>query len=126
MTATRFERIQAEYAKTETTYNKPSYFTGGYAKAIAQIEMNNYDQCGLQGYKYADTDISKETGKAMEYQELLKDPWYKDTWSRAGSNEYGRLFQGVGKNEDGTQQVEGTNTCHWIPRSQLLKGKKIT
>ena len=57
MAATRFERIQAEYAKTETTYNKPSYFTGGYAKVIAQIEMNNYDQCGLQGYKYADTVI---------------------------------------------------------------------
>ena len=40
MTAIRFERIQAEYAKTEKTYIEPSYFTGGYAKAIAQINGN--------------------------------------------------------------------------------------
>ena len=126
MTATRFDCIQVEYAKTQTSYNEPLYFTGGHAKGIAQIEINNYDQCGLQGYKYADTVIDEETGKALEYQELLKDPWYKDTWSRDGSNEYGRLFQGVGKNNNGTQHVKGTNTCHWIPRSRVPKGKKIT
>ena len=92
--------------------NEPSYFTGEYTKAIGQIEMDNYDQCGLQGYKYADTVIDEEIGKAIEYQELLKDLQYKDTRSRAGSNEYGRLFQGVGKNDNGMQQVEGKNTCH--------------
>lgn len=62
----------------------------------------------------------------MEYHDLLEDERYKETWSRAGSNEYGRLFQGVGKNEDGTQYVTGTNTYHWIPQSKVPKGKRVT
>ena len=70
--------------------------------------------------------IDKETGKAMEYCDLIKDERHKETWNRAGANEYGRLFQGVGKNEDGTQRVKGTNTCHWIPRSKVPRGKKVT
>ena len=70
--------------------------------------------------------INKETGKAMEYRVLIKDERHKETWNRAGSNEYGRLFQGVGKNKDGTQRVTGTNTCHWIPQLQVPKGKRIT
>jgi hypothetical protein len=61
----------------------------------------------------------------MEYKDLLKDPKYREDWSRAAANESGRLFNGAGKNKDGTQQVIGTNTCPWIRRSQVLKGKKV-
>ena len=46
------------------------------------------------------------------------------TWSRVGSNIYGRLFQGVGKNKDGTQHIKGTNMCHWILQSQVPKKKE--
>ena len=62
----------------------------------------------------------------MEYRDLLKDPRYSPTWSRSGSNEFGRLFQGVGKNKDGTQRVTGTNACHWRQRSQIPSLKKAT
>jgi hypothetical protein len=34
------------------------------------------------------------------------------------------LFNIVGKNADGTQRVKGTNTCHWINKSQVPNGKK--
>jgi hypothetical protein len=62
----------------------------------------------------------------MEYRDLLKDPKHREDWSRAGSDEFGRLFNGVGKNKDGTQRVVGTNTCHWIKQSQVPRGKKAT
>jgi hypothetical protein len=62
----------------------------------------------------------------MEYRDLLKDPKHRDTWSCAAANKHGRLFNGVGKNTDGTQGVEGTNTCHWIKKSQVPKGKRVT
>ena len=62
----------------------------------------------------------------MEYRELLKHPKHKKTWSMAGYKEFGRLFQGFGRNKDGTKQVEGTDTCHWIPKSKVPKNKKVT
>ena len=34
LSATQFEHVQAQYANTQSAYNKPSQFTGGYAKAI--------------------------------------------------------------------------------------------
>jgi hypothetical protein len=68
-----------------------------------------------QEYKYrADAVINEETGKSMEYKDLLKDRKYREDWSSAATNEFGRLFNGVGKNKDGTQRIVGTNTCHWI------------
>jgi hypothetical protein len=57
-----------------------------------------------QEYKYrANAVIDEETGKSMEYKDLLKDPKHREDWSRAAANEFGRLFNGVGKNKDGTQ-----------------------
>ena len=81
-----------------------------------------------QGYKYANVVIDEKSGKAMEYRDLLKHKKYKykDTWTTAGSNEYGRLLQGCGRNADGTQRITGTNVCHWIPRSKVPKHKKVT
>jgi hypothetical protein len=62
----------------------------------------------------------------MEYRDLLKDPKHRETWSRAAANEFSRLFNVVGKNADGTQRVKGTNTCHWIKKSHVPKGKRVT
>ena len=81
---------------------------------IAHIKMGNYDNPIFQGYKYAITVIDEETGRAMEYRDLIKAERHRETLNRAGSNKHGRLFQGVGKNKDGTQCVSGTITFHWI------------
>jgi hypothetical protein len=73
-------------------------------------------------YKYrACAVIDDETGKSMEYRELLKYPKHRETWSRAAANEHGRLFNGVGKNADGTQRVKGTNT---LPVDKKITGTK--
>jgi hypothetical protein len=80
-----------------------------------------------QDYKNrAGAVINEDTGKAMEYRDLLNDPKHRETWSRAAANEFGILFDGVGKNGNGTQQVKGTNTCHWIKKSQVPKGERVT
>ena len=42
------------------------------------------------------------------------------------ANEYGRLFQGYSRNNDGFQRKEGTNACHWIRKSQVSVGKTAT
>ena len=125
MAATRYERAEAEYAKIKSSYNPPSRFSAGYAKAIDYIEMQTYTM-PYQGYKYANVVVDEETGDVLEYRDLLKHEKYKDTWTIAGANEYGRLFQGVGKQEDGTQRVKGTDACHWISKSQVPKHKKVT
>ena len=62
----------------------------------------------------------------MELKQLLKDPKHKETWSKAASNEYGRLFQGWGRKDNGSQRIIGTNTCHWIKKEQVPKNKTAT
>jgi hypothetical protein len=84
---------------------------------LYQTNRTKYRACAV---------IDEETGKSMEYRDLLKGPKHRETWSRAAANEHGRLFNGVGKNADGTQRVKGTNTCRWIKKSQVPKGKRVT
>ena len=36
-----------------------------------------------------------DTGKLLEYRQLLRDPKHKEVWTKAGANELGRLAQGV-------------------------------
>jgi hypothetical protein len=35
--------------------------------------------------------IDEETGKSMDYRDLLKDLKHRETWSRAAAIEFGRL-----------------------------------
>jgi len=127
LAATRYERTELAYSKTQSCYSPPSKFTAGYAHAVEFLEMQEArSQTPYQGYKYADVVIDDETGKVMEYRDLLKDPRYTETWSRSGSNEFGRLFQGVGKNEDGTQRITGTDACHFKKKSEMPAHKRAT
>jgi hypothetical protein len=108
-----------------------SKFSNGFGKAVAILDyMGGKEDAFIpdkQEYKYrANAVIDEDTGKSMEYRDLLKDPKHREAWSRAAANEFGRLFNGVGKNKDGTQRVVGTNTCHWIRKSQVPKGKIVT
>jgi hypothetical protein len=111
LSATTFERAHAQYCKTEERMPIQSHFSNGYGKAVAILEYQGgkadafiQDQ---QEYKYrACAIIDEETGQSMEYRDLLKDPKHRETWSRAAANnEHGGLFNGVGKNADGTQRV---------------------
>ena len=75
LAATRYERTELAYSKTQSCYSPPSQFTAGYAHAVEFLEMQEArSQTPYQGYKYADVVIDEETGKGIEYRDLLKDP----------------------------------------------------
>ena len=54
-----------------------------------------------------------ETGDMLEYRHLLKNPKYRETWSKAFGKEIGRLAQG----QKGI--VEGTDALFFIPKSEV-------
>ena len=135
--ATRHQQVEKEYwsainsgrRRSDRIEKIQTNFTGGYANAAEHLQSNWYHRKDWipQEYKiYANSVIDETTGKKMEYRDLIKHPKFKDDWLVSGSNEFGRLFQGIGKNADGTQRVVGTNTCVWINRSQVPKHKKVT
>ena len=61
---------------------------------------------------YAAPITHSETGKCMEYQDLISNPSTHATWLRSTTNEFGRLAQGLPDN-----CVEPTNTIFFIPFS---------
>jgi hypothetical protein len=131
LSATRFDQIHEQYCRIISRMPIASEFSNGFGKAVAILDyMGGKEDAFIpdkQEYKYrANAVIDEDTGKLMEYRDLLKDPKHREDWSRAAANEFGRLFNGVGKNKDGTQRVVGTNTCHWIKQSQVPRGKKVT
>jgi hypothetical protein len=131
LSETRFDRIHEQYCKTISRMPIASKFSYGFGKVVAILDyMGGKEDAFIpdkQEYKYrANAVIDEDTGKSMEYRDLLKDPRHREDWSRAAANKFWRLLNGVGKNKDGTQQVVGTNTCHWIKRSQVPRGKKVT
>jgi hypothetical protein len=118
LSATNFDRVHAQYCKIESRMPIASKFSNGFGKAISFLGyMGGKEDAFIpdkQEYKYwANAVIDEDTGKSMEYRDLLKDSKHREVWSRAGANEFGQLFNAVGKNADGTQRVVGTNTCHW-------------
>ena len=58
--------------------------------------------------------IDEDTGKALEYRDLIKKDKYRDIWSTSRANELGRLAQGV-------CDVKGTNSIFFIPKSEIPK-----
>ena len=62
----------------------------------------------------------------LELRDLLQHPKYSKIWNQAACKEFGRLFQGYGKKDDGTKITEGTNTCHWCKKSQMPRNKRAT
>ena len=61
----------------------------------------------------------------LEYRHIIKHGRFKDVWTKSGANEFGKLFQGIGK-IDGTQRVKGMDMCHWIHKQQIPANKKTT
>jgi hypothetical protein len=103
--ATRFTRIHDQYCRTLSQMPVASKFSNGFGKAVAILDFLGGKEDAFipdkQEYKYrADAVINEETGKSMEYKDLLKDPKYREDWSRAAANKFGRLFKGVRKNKD--------------------------
>lgn len=61
--------------------------------------------------------IDEESGKALEYRDLIKLDKYKDVWSKSYANELGRLTQGV-------RDIPGTNTMFFIHKSEIPEDRR--
>ena len=73
--------------------------------------------------------LDEETGQLMEYRQLLKQPKYSATWTTSYSNEMVHLCQGVGRNTEGTGQLnEGADTFFVIHYNEIPadRRKEIT
>ena len=54
-----------------------------------------------------------DTGKLLEYCQLLRDPKHKEIWTKAGANKFGSLAQGVGG------RIDGTNTIYFVHKHEI-------
>ena len=63
--------------------------------------------------KWAMPVLNEDTGQMMNYRQLLQHPSFSKVWNKSGSNEFGRLLQGIGSGDQGikmNQRVAGTDT----------------
>jgi hypothetical protein len=61
----------------------------------------------------------EESGKTLEYRQLLRHPKYKRVWSKSSANEFGRLAQGI-------RNIKGTDTITFVRKSDVPKNKLPT
>ena len=58
--------------------------------------------------------INEQTGRLLNYKQLMRDPKYKKNWSTSSANEFGRLANGVGG-----RIKNPTNTIKFIRRKDI-------
>ena len=57
--------------------------------------------------------LDKQTGKLLEYKQLITHPKYREDWLLSSANEFGRLAQGVGG------RISGTDTIFFIHKHEV-------
>ena len=70
---------------------------------------------------FAGSIIDDETGKALEYRDLIKINTYRDTWSKSLANEIRQLYQVI-------QDIVYTNTMFFVRKAEIpkIKWREIT
>ncbi len=73
-----------------------------------------------QGFKKMENEVyqalavmDKETGRLLNYRQLLHSPKHKKAWSMLAANKFGHLAQGVGG------RIKGTNTIKFIHQHEV-------
>jgi hypothetical protein len=69
-------------------------------------------------FRCANTIIDPDAGTSMEYRHLLKSPKHRTAWTTSFANELGRLVQGVGSTD------KGTNTIYYIRHDQVPENRR--
>jgi hypothetical protein len=63
--------------------------------------------------------MDRDSGKLLNYKQLMNHPKYKKQWSTSSANEFGRLAQGVGG-----RIKHPTNTIHFNQEDQIPREHK--
>jgi hypothetical protein len=71
------------------------------------------------------TAVNPDTGTLAKYRDLVKSS-AGPRWKLAMNKELGRLFQGFKCTTDASHTVQGTNTCKFIRKKDILTGKQAT
>ena len=62
--------------------------------------------------------MDRDTGKMMNYRQLIRNPKYREVWSKSSANEFGRLANGVGG-----RIKNPTKTIKFIRESEVPKDR---
>ena len=62
--------------------------------------------------------MDADTGKLLNYKQLMKDPKYKKQWEISSANGFGRLAKGIGG------RVKGTNTIQFILKRDVPSDRR--
>ncbi len=87
----------------------------GYSQAAQALAVQTY-VLGTDSSCFIGAIINQDTSNTLEYHQLIKIPKYWDIWTHIFANELGRLFQGICKHK-------GTDTCFFIKKSDVPKGR---
>jgi hypothetical protein len=104
-----------------TSTNTPPKHIGKYTEALKSIVLNEAFKAEMYAPKglFAGAVVDPDTGKQMEYRDLIKHDKYREVWEQSFTKELDQLAQGkCGHN--------GTDTIIFIPRKQVPKGRKVT
>ena len=70
--------------------------------------------------------VLTDSGRELNYRQLIRDPDYADIWSTSYANELRRLYQGICKKSQGpnNQRVEDTDTFRPIHYKDTLQDRR--
>jgi hypothetical protein len=71
------------------------------------------ERVARQRREAANSVLDQETGKLLEYRQLLKHERFKEVWNRSAADEFGRLAQGIGG------RIKGTDTIRFIHKHEI-------
>ena len=63
--------------------------------------------------------MDADTGKLLNYEQLMKNPKYKKKWATSLANEFGQLINGAGE-----RIKKPTNTIRFIKKSDIPRDRK--
>jgi len=72
------------------------------------------DRVACRRREAAHSVLDQETGQLLEYRQLLKNPKFKEIWTRSAADEFGRLAQGIGG------RIKGADTIRFIHKREIL------
>ena len=107
--------VATETAEVPDLIVKTNKLANGMASANQFLQMNEW---AYDASEFAGAVIDEETGKQMEYRDLIKKPELFSLWTRSLANELGRLTQGI-------RDIVGTNTMFFIPKSEIPQNRQM-
>ena len=62
--------------------------------------------------------MDAETGKLLNYKQIIRDPKHTKRWSVSSANEFGRIVNGVGG------RIKGTNKIKFIRKREVPNDRR--